>query len=248
MFNKNFYSLKESALMLNVDEETLLHMHVKRKISLSIFLKWDYYSCCCQSEERLLEFIRVFIENIEFGGPILYSRGGFYDLPLLDGESVVNVKGEIFDVGVDLSLESIRDNKIPFPYLQGTELRQNGKVINYILHNNDRYVPIDWLVITHDELNRIKNIKDLIDKTPSYQQLQTENEVLKQRIAKLEAKQSTYSTEPNATSKASINAFFKALNASYGKILDVPRIIKAAEELGEKISDKTIYKYLDKGV
>lgn len=94
-----------------------------------------------------------------------------------------------------------------------------------------------------------KDMRDRLEKGRGfYAELQRQLIEANARIAELEAKQSSCSTEPTATSKASINAFFKGLDASYGKTLDVPRIVKAAEELGEKISDKTIYKYLRTGV
>jgi hypothetical protein len=191
-FHKNFYSLNEASAMLSIDEDTLLHMHISRNLKLSVHLKSDYYCCIIANEERLLDFIRVFVENItEDIRPNKYEKAFFYDIPLIGGESVRNIKGEVLHIGTDLAIDSIKDNCIPLPYISGSELRENGKIINHILHNNSNYIPLNWLVIEYEELMRLLNLKSDIEKNnreqPTAEDLKAENELLKQRIADLNA-------------------------------------------------------------
>ncbi len=88
---------------------------------------------------------------------------------------------------------------------------------------------------------------DKLTNLPTIDQLQAENESLKQRIEELEANQSTDNSEPTGKSKASINAFFKALNASHPS-LNVKKIADKSSDLGNPISESVIYKYLKTGI
>lgn len=243
MLTKSYYRLDEASHKLHTDPEGLIDLFYENKCQICIMfsrpglaLTYDMINCKCREAFEL---------SSNVGYPIVYGSlerseaieslrtGALISCPLL------YIQYE-WDAIPDFT--EVEKNVYSFFYPAGAAYDESS---------DDDYW--DWglrtlvqisaenFVITRKELMRLLDI-------PTYEHLKNENEALKQRIDELEAKQSTYSTEPNATSKASINAFFKGLNASYGKSLDVARIVEAADKLGEKISDKTIYKYLDKGV
>lgn len=106
-------------------------------------------------------------------------------------------------------------------------------------------IPIENVVILNSEFERLKRLKLELSSEPTYEQLQTENEVLKQRIAALEAKQSQQPLRED--SKTTVNAFFKAIAVVYPNFKSQV-VADKSEELGNRISYQTIRKYLTEGI
>ncbi len=132
---------------------------------------------------------------------------------------------------------------LPNEYL--LELITKGVISLELTKGNQR-------VSANTELNEttifiMKRDFDRLTNLPTIEQLQAENEALKQRIEELEANQIADNSEPTAKSKTSINAFFMALNASYNN-LDVQKITNKSNELGNPVSEAVIYKYLSTGI
>lgn len=240
MFLRQYYALDEAANLLGVDTETIFQNAKLGKVNLSIVKKnygmvlhadMSRDSITYENLTKLLVRDDRLVNNHAYEDLSVYLDS-YHQFKIINNEKVFVCSYE------KPYLDEFPEKTV---LLRGSD----SQFRFFYFEEKHRNISCDDLVVSHNEFVRLKS---LTSEKPTYVQLEAENELLKQRIDELEAKQSTYSTQPNATSKASINAFFKALNASYGKSLDVPRIIKAAEELGEKISDKTIYKYLDKGV
>lgn len=125
-----------------------------------------------------------------------------------------------------------------------------GHIVSVDAQEDNLINPLDMFSINQIELTRLQELKAAFEKKPTYQQLEQKLIQANSRITDLESRiESNRSTgiEPRENSKQKINAFFKALNAEY-PTLRIKEIAEKSEALGDPISEKTIYKYLDKGI
>lgn len=240
MIKRFYYSLNEAASILSIDIETIYQNAIVGNIALSIL----YNSLPSIIETRDNEEFATMDTNFFISKYL--SREGRKDIDFgcyyLDKNSIKL----IFDEGIFKSITDFENGTVNL--LQGQmildESKYNGYYATLINFGPDISISIDDLVITHEEIERIKFLKAQIEGQPTLEQVQAENEALKQRITELEAQKCNNNSELAPKSKTSINAFLSALNKAYPQ-LDVARIIAQSDG---NISDKTIYKYLRDGV
>lgn len=136
-------------------------------------------------------------------------------------------------------------SELPCPSLM--KLDDDGLPIDdcvYVPPKELMITPCTDLVITHQELTRLKALKAQHDGKPTLEQLQAENEALKLRIAELAESQALATCEISSKSKAPIAATFKAIRALAPDIT-IDAIESRTQLDGNSVSRSTIANYLN---
>jgi hypothetical protein len=206
MFHKQYYKLDEAAKKLKTDIETIFHMAIAGKIDLSIPVKNSEYLVMRVPNNRLI--IR-FTDN-----PLkLDTTCGTNWIALASGEveSLYNGrKKNIFSDSIlgdkDGPLINHRPTAKILMSLQAKTYTNLGshKIFQHVISDGEEItITRDDLVVSNQELTRLKAIKAQLkefkkqrDCKPTAEQLQQQLDEAKARIAELEAKPSTDTKQP----------------------------------------------------
>lgn len=203
MFHKQYYTLFEAAFDLGIDEDTLLHEAIAGKIVLSIKSGRNYtvmkmrkgriaLKGMSQTRNSItdgLEWIalsKYTVSNIYQGADVyIYSDRLLKDegrenyvvdfdaINWLDYQS--NDKGNAVKAVVILKTAKAKTYKYGSVSIEQSIL-SDGETIKLTLKD---------LIVSHEELTRLKALKAQYDGKPTLEQLQAENEALKQQLDEL---------------------------------------------------------------
>lgn len=188
MLHREFYTVDEAANQLDVDAQTIFQQAKLGNISLSIVKKNYGMVLCADMSKDIISYdnlIKLLIrdekninkEAVESLSVYLNMRHQF---KVLNDEKVLVCSYEKPYLNVD---------PVSTVWLRGSDSRHRF----YYYEDKPREITQDDLVISHNELQRL--ITEFHNRS-SYEQLQAENESLKQCIAELEAVQSNDTKQP----------------------------------------------------
>lgn len=249
MFHKQYYKLEEAAEKLGVDVDVLIDIHCKDKCQLCIVFQTPKHAFSfdlINGKEK--ELTGVFINKPY---PIVYGE--------IEGAQIAVELIKGLQVNCPLVYDLEENSNTP-DFLEMTEGNYPAYPVGFdeSLFDDDNYVSYwDWalsviesdiyltdIVLTHQELTRLLALKAEHDGKPTLEQVKTENEVLKLRIAELEAAQIVANSEISSKSKAPITATFKAIR-TLAPNLTVDAIEAQTQLDGNPVSRSTIANYLN---
>lgn len=202
MFYKRYYGLEEAAKKLDTDVESLIDCHLFNNCQICVAFSSNgialNFDLRCRRFRDHVEFIsnapypvvygelnrhevlKSFKNGALINCPNLYHLNEKSEAPDFIELEVSKYSNESFKNLYPINFNFSDDDFDPrFPY---------GGYWDWAFSTNTQ-ISSDSFVITHKELTRLM-------KLPSYEQLQTENQVLNQRIAELEVDQSNDTKQP----------------------------------------------------
>ncbi len=194
-FQRHYYKLEEAANDLGVDRDTIVQEAMRGNVLLSIPTKrfGKIVKIDLDNDLAIFENIEKKIMKQNITDNNNSSVPYFFTVDLNSDDQLYLLEDKKLKIKAYCIIDHSQKKDIPY-----ISLRLNGsdeKFIYCYYEMYEREITIDDLVITFNELDRIRSV---IKNHPTYDKLRAENEAFKQRIAELEAAQMQATPEHNS--------------------------------------------------